>query len=85
MKGLKGFGRYWYDFIIGDDWKIAAAVLAALAVFFVIMKNHWLHGDALVIAGALLIMYAFFASLFIDVKKTHSPIGLLHHNLTTEI
>ena len=23
MKYLKAFGQFWYDFIIGDDWKIA--------------------------------------------------------------
>ena len=26
-----GFGRFWWDFIIGDDWKIAAGVALALA------------------------------------------------------
>lgn len=25
-----GFGRFWYDFIIGDDWRIAAAVVGGL-------------------------------------------------------
>jgi hypothetical protein len=29
---LKGFGRFWYGFIIGDDWTIAATVAAALVV-----------------------------------------------------
>jgi len=24
------FAKFWYDFIIGDDWMIAAAVVAAL-------------------------------------------------------
>ena len=22
MRFLKSFGQFWYDFIIGDDWKI---------------------------------------------------------------
>ncbi len=26
-----GFFRFWYDFIVGDDWTVAAGVLAALA------------------------------------------------------
>jgi len=30
MRFVKAFGRFWYDFIIGDDWKIAAAVVAVL-------------------------------------------------------
>jgi hypothetical protein len=29
---LQGFGRFWYRFIIGDDWTIAATVVAALVV-----------------------------------------------------
>ncbi len=32
MKFLKAFGMFWYDFIIGDDWKIAVAVVAALGI-----------------------------------------------------
>ncbi|HUN38375.1 MAG TPA: hypothetical protein VMU95_40815 [Trebonia sp.] len=32
MKWLKGFGLFWYDFIIGDDWHVAALVAAGLAV-----------------------------------------------------
>jgi hypothetical protein len=32
MRFLKGFYQFWYDFIIGDDWKIAVAVLTVLAV-----------------------------------------------------
>lgn len=24
---IAGFGRFWYSFIIGDDWTVAAAVL----------------------------------------------------------
>lgn len=28
---LKGFGKFWWDFLIGDDWAIAATVVAALA------------------------------------------------------
>jgi hypothetical protein len=27
---LRAFGRFWYDFVIGDDWVIAAGVVVAL-------------------------------------------------------
>ena len=27
-----GFVRFWYAFIVGDDWTVAAGVIAALAV-----------------------------------------------------
>ena len=29
---VAGFGRFWYHFIIGDDWTIAAVVAAGLVV-----------------------------------------------------
>ncbi len=32
MKYLKSFGEFWYDFIIGDDWHVAALIVAGLVV-----------------------------------------------------
>ena len=32
MKYIKAFGHFWWDFIVGDDWVLAAGVVAALAV-----------------------------------------------------
>ena len=29
---LRSFGAFWWDFIVGDDWKIAVGVVAGLAV-----------------------------------------------------
>jgi hypothetical protein len=26
------FGAFWYDFVVGDDWRVAAGVVAALAL-----------------------------------------------------
>jgi hypothetical protein len=31
MKHLKAFGAFWYDFIVGDDWLVAALVVIGLA------------------------------------------------------
>jgi hypothetical protein len=33
---LKGFGRFWYRFIIGDDWTVAATVAVALVLTWVL-------------------------------------------------
>ena len=30
MKYVEGFIRFWYDFIVGDDWRVAAGVVIAL-------------------------------------------------------
>lgn len=35
MNRLVQFGKFWYDFIIGDDWRIAVGVVATITVVFV--------------------------------------------------
>lgn len=32
LRWLRGFGGFWYGFIIGDDWTVAATVAVALVV-----------------------------------------------------
>ena len=32
LQYLIRFGKFWYDFIIGDDWMIAAAIAVTLVV-----------------------------------------------------
>jgi hypothetical protein len=45
MKQLKAFGAFWYDFIIGDDWQIAALIVIGLALTAVLTHaakvNAW--------------------------------------------
>jgi hypothetical protein len=31
---LKAFAMFWYDFVIGDDWRVAAGVVAALGLTY---------------------------------------------------
>jgi hypothetical protein len=44
VKYVVGFFRFWYDFIVGDDWLIAAGVVAAIGVTALIADtgiNAW--------------------------------------------
>ena len=40
MRLLRSFLHFWYDFIIGDDWTIAAGVIAALALTALLAHHH---------------------------------------------
>jgi hypothetical protein len=31
MRLISAFGRFWWDFIVGDDWRIAVGVVTVLA------------------------------------------------------
>lgn len=64
MRVITGFVRFWWEFIIGDDWRIAAGVAFVLAVAAVLVSQttvtHALVavvaavGVALVAVGAIL-------------------------------
>jgi hypothetical protein len=32
MSRVKAFGRFWWDFVVGDDWVAAAGVAIGLAI-----------------------------------------------------
>jgi hypothetical protein len=32
VTALRRFGKFWWDFVVGDDWRIAVGVVAALGV-----------------------------------------------------
>ncbi len=38
MRIVTGFGRFWWDFVVGDDWRIAAGVVACLAAGAVLVS-----------------------------------------------
>ena len=45
MRRLRSIGAFWYDFVVGDDWRVAVVVVAALAVTAVLVHaagvNPW--------------------------------------------
>jgi hypothetical protein len=38
IEWLKSFAAFWYDFVVGDDWRVALGVVAALGVTYGVAK-----------------------------------------------
>jgi len=72
MKFLKAFGLFWYDFVIGDDWKIAAYVVGALAIVTLLAVNDVFSEGATVILGAVLTMILFALGVRYDARRSRS-------------
>lgn len=41
MDYIISFGRFWYDFIVGDDWTIAVVVVVVLALLKLLKIDAW--------------------------------------------
>jgi hypothetical protein len=60
MSYVVAFVRFWYDFIVGDDWFVAAGIVVAIALTALIAHHDiaawWLMPLAVValLAGSLL-------------------------------
>jgi hypothetical protein len=39
MARVRAFFAFWYDFVVGDDWRIAVGVAVALAVTYGISRT----------------------------------------------
>ena len=55
MRYVKAFFLFWYDFIVGDAWEVAAGVVISLAVLALAL--HYL-GDPAQTLGAFLLPLA---------------------------
>jgi uncharacterized membrane protein len=53
IKRLRGFGGFWYDFVVGDDWRLAAGVVLTLAIIYGLARTSipvwWVMPTALVV------------------------------------
>jgi hypothetical protein len=55
MKWLGNFARFWYDFVVGDDWTIAVVVVLAIGLTAALAHGPWNAWPALPVCtfGAL--------------------------------
>jgi hypothetical protein len=59
MRYARAFGRFWWNFIVGDDWRVAAGIALALILSSLLVGTGanpwWLLPVAvvLVLAGSL--------------------------------
>ena len=40
LNAVRGFFRFWYDFIVGDDWTVAASIGVALVLTAILNQAH---------------------------------------------
>jgi hypothetical protein len=50
---LRRFGRFWLDFVVGDDWRIAAGVAVVVACAALAARSHVAGAHVIAVCTAL--------------------------------
>jgi hypothetical protein len=69
MRLLEAFGRLWWDFVVGDDWKIAVSVAAVLVAAAVVVAGFGGGGAWLAPLVGAALMAVFVGALAFDVGR----------------
>jgi hypothetical protein len=72
---VRGFGRFWYDFVVGDDPKVAVAVASVLLLGGLLVGAAGMTGPVLVVVLAGLLVAAFSVAMLVDVARTRRATG----------
>jgi hypothetical protein len=68
MRFVRSFARFWYDFIIGDDWRVAAGVVAALALGVGLVVSGRLSDGVITLTVLAVIVVGLLASLHAETR-----------------
>jgi hypothetical protein len=56
MSYVRSFGRFWWDFIVGDDWRVAAGLAVALGLTWLLTHRGFAAWWVLPVAVTLLLV-----------------------------
>lgn len=73
MRYVRGFGRFWFDFLIGDDWRIAAGVATVLGVGAVLIRLEVLDDTVVMLLVGAALMGVVVASVVVGGLASARP------------
>ncbi len=66
MRYVVAFGRFWWNFVVGDDWRVAAGLLVAFALTWVLAHHGFAAWWLLPLAVVLLLV----GSVALEARKS---------------
>jgi hypothetical protein len=58
MRALRGFGQFWWEFVVGDEWRIAIVVAVATVLGALAAVDHRVDGRVIACGVAAGVMAA---------------------------
>jgi len=67
MSRIRSFFRFWWDFVVGDDWRVAAGLVVAFAATWALAHHGHAAWWVLPLAAAILLV----GSVTREARRTH--------------
>jgi hypothetical protein len=68
LGALRGFARFWIDFVVGDDWRIAAGIAVLVVVGAWLVHDRVVRSDAIAVAVPVVLIALVAASIVRDAR-----------------
>jgi hypothetical protein len=69
VRFLVTFSRFWYEFIVGEAWEIAAGVVAVLGIAVALLRTHGVDPALIPLVVALGVGLVLGGSLLAEVRR----------------
>jgi hypothetical protein len=69
VRAVRGFGRFWFDFVVGDDWRIAAGIGVLLAAGALLVHGRVVRSDAIAVGLPVVVVVLVAASVLRDARR----------------
>ena len=69
MNMLTAFFRFWYDFVVGDAWEIAAGIVVVLAIGALLVRGEVVPLAAIPPLVGLGIILVVGASIYVEARR----------------
>jgi hypothetical protein len=73
VRAVGGFLRFWYDFVVGDDWRIAAGIGLLVAAGAWLVHDHVVRTNVIVVGVPVVLVAVVAASILRDARGMHRP------------
>jgi hypothetical protein len=69
LAAVRGFGRFWFDFVVGDDWRIAAGIGVLVALGAWLVHDRVVRTDAIVVGLPVILVVVVATSILRDARR----------------
>jgi type IV secretory pathway TrbL component len=69
LRAVRAFGRFWYQLIIGDDWRIAAIIVVVLGFGAWTAAAALFEGEILALVTGILVFVGFTALILFEYRR----------------